>query len=169
MSIHSKRQVRAIRFFPSNTSSRAFSLVELMLAIAILTVGILGLLASYINILTLNETSRKFNLVINALQAQEELLRNENFDNLLGYNGNIFDITGFAAGDAKGRIEATATDYGDLVRIRIVASYRTKEGRIIGEDRNLNGSLDALLGEDANGNGILDSPAEIVTLIVRVE
>lgn len=176
MSIHSKRQVRAIRFFPFKVSSSSgFSLVELMLAIAILTVGIVGLLASYINILTLNETSRKFNLVVNAMQAQEELLKEESlttavgFDNLLAYNGTTFDIAGFAASDAKGRIEVTTTAYSDLVKIRTVVSYKTKDGRIIGEDKNLNGSLDALQGEDANANGILDSPAEMVTLIVRFE
>lgn len=167
MQMRSKRQARATRF--SKVSSSGFSLVELMLAIAILTVGIVGLLASYINILTLNETSRKFNLVVNAMQAQEELLRNEDFDNLLGYNGNTFDIAGFAASGAKGRIEVTTTAYSDLIKIRAVASYKTKDGRIIGEDKNLNGSLDALQGEDANANGILDSPAEMVTLIVRVQ
>lgn len=44
--------------------------------------------------------------------------------------------------------------------------YREKN-RIIGEDANLNGVLDA--GEDDNENGELDSPAHIETVIVQKE
>ena len=37
--------------------------------------------------------------------------------------------------------------------------------RIIGEDLNLNGALDA--GEDTNGNGIIDSTVELVTQVAN--
>ena len=39
------------------------------------------------------------------------------------------------------------------------------QGRVIGEDRNCNGQLDA--GEDANGNGWLDSPAMVSTRLAE--
>ena len=52
----------------------------------------------------------------------------------------------------------------ELLKVTISVSW--KQGNtVVGEDRNLDGSLNA--GEDSNGNGILDSPVELTTLIVN--
>ena len=41
----------------------------------------------------------------------------------------------------------------------------TRSNRVIGEDKNLNGTLDG--GEDSNANGRLDSPGQILTLMAQ--
>jgi len=51
-----------------------------------------------------------------------------------------------------------------LLQATVSVCWRQKN-RVIGEDKNLNGALDA--GEDANGNKIIDSPVELTTLIVN--
>jgi hypothetical protein len=51
-------------------------------------------------------------------------------------------------------------------KIRIVACWRNQNGRVIGEDKNLNGTLDA--GEDLDGNGLIDSPAVIESYVARL-
>ncbi|MBI5554451.1 MAG: prepilin-type N-terminal cleavage/methylation domain-containing protein [Elusimicrobia bacterium] len=48
--------------------------------------------------------------------------------------------------------------YDRLLEVVITVCWRAKDGRIIGEDTNLNGVLDA--GEDMNANSELDSPVK---------
>ena len=59
----------------------------------------------------------------------------------------------------------SSTGYGRLFEAKITASFKLPNGRIIGEDKNLNGILDA--GEDLNGNGELDSPVFLKSFISK--
>lgn len=142
---------------------KGFTLVEVLFTVAILAFALCGLLAMYINLFLLGDISRQITLATNASQAKIEEIRNTSFDKLLASNGSTFDITGFAAADAKGRVEVLNTSYADLMQVRVIVCFRQKGQRIIGEDTNLNGALDA--GEDSNANGVLNSPVEVVTLI----
>ena len=134
------------------------------MAVSILAFGLCGILITYINMFVFSDLSRDFTLATNALQAKAEEIKRTNFSNLSALNGTTFDISGFAAGNAKARAEVTDTAYPDLKRVRLVACFKSR-ARVIGEDRDLNGSLG--VGEDANGNGRLDSAAEFVVLIAR--
>jgi len=82
------------------------------------------------------------------------------FDNKMwvmgGYDGsNYLDEVWYSSG------------YERLFKIKITCSWQEREGRVIGEDKNLNGQLDT--GEDTNGNGELDSPLQIVSYIANKE
>jgi len=57
----------------------------------------------------------------------------------------------------------SSAGYDRLLEVILTVSWKQRDGRIIGEDLNLNGILDA--GEDANSNGRLDSPSELRSLI----
>lgn len=144
---------------------KGFSLIEIMFTAGILALVLCGLLLIYINLFLLGDISRQLTLATNATQAKMEEIRNTNFDSLANLNGTTFDIDGFSVGNAKGVIEVTDTAYTDLKRVRLVVSFRQKGERIIGEDKNFNGSLD--IGEDTNANGRLDSPVEMVSLIAK--
>jgi hypothetical protein len=91
-------------------------------------------------------------------------MKRASFTGLSALNGTRFELNGFAAGDAEGVVEVSDTTYSDLKRVRLTVSFRSRN-RVIGEDSNLNGILDA--GEDSNGNGRLDSPAEVISLIAK--
>lgn len=141
-----------------------FTLIEVLLAMTVLVVCLTSILLTYVHMFILSDLSRDLTLSTNAVQDKMEEIKKTDFDSLSALNGTTFDITGFAASDAKGLIQVIDTAYADLKRIRLVACFKSRR-RIIGEDANLNGVLNA--GEDTNANGRLDSPVELVTLISR--
>lgn len=144
---------------------KGFTLIELLFTFSILVFCLCGLLLAYIQMFVLTDLSRDLTLATNAVQAKMEEIKKANFDSLLSLNGTTFDLTGFSSSDAKGRVEVVSTVYSDLMRVRIVASFRSRN-RVIGEDANLDGDLDT--GEDTFiSNSRLDSPMELVTLIAR--
>ena len=146
-------------------SLTGFTLIELLLAFSILVFCLCGLLLTYIQMFVLTDLSRDLTLATNAVQAKMEEIKKANFDSLLSLNGTTFDLAGFSSSDAKGRVEVVSTAYSDLMRVRIAASFRSRN-RVIGEDANLDGDLDT--GEDTFiSNSRLDSPMELVTLIAR--
>jgi type II secretory pathway pseudopilin PulG len=144
-------------------NNHGLTLLELMIATVVLVIAISGLLATFINILSLNETSRKLSLAIAACQDKLEEIRNSSFSTLFTtYNGMHFDPDGFLAQDAEGNVYIDNAN-PNLLEVCVSISWRERSNKIIGEDKNLDGVLNS--GEDINSNGRLSSPAEIVTLI----
>lgn len=148
------------------SSGKGFTIIEVLLTSSILALVLCGLLLVYVNLLLLGDISRKMTLAANAAQAKLEEIKNITFENLDAENGDTFDVPGFNASDARGLVQVSGTGYSDLKKVRIVVSFRQKGTRVIGEDKNLNGSLDS--GEDVSSpNGQLDSPVELITLIAK--
>lgn len=135
-----------------------------MIASAVLVTVLAGLLAVFVNCIFLNELNRRLTLAYSAVEAEMETIKNTPFANLDALNGTTFNLNGFTAGDAIGRIEVSNEGSSDVKRVRITASFRNRK-RIIGEDKNLNGALDT--GEDVDLNDELNSPVELITLITR--
>jgi type II secretory pathway pseudopilin PulG len=139
------------------------TLLELMIAAAILVVAVSGLLATFTGFFSLNEGTRKLTLAITSAQEKMEEIRDSDLATLYTtYNDTSFDPDGFGPSEAKGAIRINNLD-PDLLRAYVSISWRERSNRIVGEDLNLNGFLDA--GEDQNGDNRLSSPAEIATLI----
>jgi prepilin-type N-terminal cleavage/methylation domain-containing protein len=150
---------------------RGFTLVELLVAVGILAFFLCGILLTYIQMSFMSDLARDYTLVNNAVQSRMEIVKSTSFANLLALNGTQFNITDSAGLNVigVGVIEVNAISVlanSALNRVRITASFISR-GHIIGEDRNLNGQLNAAQGEDLNGNGRLDSPVELVTLIAQ--
>ncbi|MCK4249369.1 MAG: prepilin-type N-terminal cleavage/methylation domain-containing protein [Candidatus Omnitrophica bacterium] len=167
-----------------NAEAKAgFTLVEVMIATLILTIALGGLLHAFSACLILNENSRNLSLALNGAQDVIEQIRNNNFANILGLNGTTFFLDQAGVDDPaddwflrrqdhRGVIQVinfvdpvTGIPNPNLLQVRVVICWRQQGGRIIGEDTNLNGVLDA--GEDQSSppNGRIDSPAELITLI----
>lgn len=108
-----------------------FSLAELMLATAILSFVLVGLLLLFVNCTMLNEANRNLTLVYSAIETKMEELKNEDFTQLAAHDAEVFDLSGFAAGDGKGKI--TVTGGTDLKTIKILACYMNRN-RLIGDD-----------------------------------
>jgi type II secretory pathway pseudopilin PulG len=153
---------------------RAFTLVEVLFTFGILAFCICGILLTYIQMFVLVDLSRDTTLATNAAQARMEELKRASFTSLSGFNGQTYDVSGFASGNAKCRVEVSDVTIRNpytetLKRARVVVCFKSR-GRVIGEDSNLNGNLDS--GEDRqhsgeDGFGRLDSPVELVTLIAK--
>ncbi len=160
-----------------------FTLAELMVASLVLVTILVGLLASFVTCLDLNETSRNLTTALDAAQQKLAEIREHSFGDACSYyngrsvddDGNPDDVDDMPPGESR-RIVYVYVDPGvnscstynctcdyDVLRIVISVCWRQKSGRIIGEDKDLDGVLD--LGEDKNGNNQIDSPAQIVTFL----
>ena len=146
----------------NNKFLRAFTLIEVMLGALILIVVMLSIIATYIICFELVYTSRNMTFAVNSAQMKMEEIKNHGFYNIFAdYNNTTFDIDELPVGESMGIVYVDNTN-PDLLEVTISVCWRQR-GRIIGEDSDLDGSLD--LGEDLNGNGIIDSPAQLISLI----
>lgn len=146
-----------------------FTLVELMLTTAILAIAIIGVFSIYNASIVLSDMAGALTQMANIARYKLESLYTENFDSLDNHNGETFNLSGFgsdtlAVKEAKGVYKISSYS-PNLKRVTASITYKTKGGRIIGEDSNLNGVLD--LGEDINGDSRLSSPVELTTIIAR--
>lgn len=144
---------------------RGMTLLELSIGAAVLIVALVGLLVIFFRNLALNENSRDLTLAIYAIQEKLEEIRNTTFSAIYStYNGMRFEPAGFSSEDAEGSISINNSN-PNLLQVSIEVSWRESTNRVVGEDKNLNGLLDA--GEDLNGNVQIDSPARVVTLMAQ--
>lgn len=148
-------------------NKQGFSLVEVMVVAAILVIAIIGLIQIFISASMLFESSGNMTIALINAKSKLEEMRNESFSQITtnygsgGTPGNTFDLN---PGTGKGVIYIDSSN-SNLFTVTIAVSWRNQNGRIIGEDADLDGSLDA--GEDTNGDGQLSSPVTIRSLIAR--
>lgn len=166
-------------------SLTGFTLAELMVAALILITILVGLLASYVTCFDLNETSKNFTLAMDAINQKMAEVSDYSFSNIcsnFGISNSTFTLSDsdfqlMPAGDSRGNIyvypyttssissacaSGCTCDY-TMLRVVISVCWRQKSGRVIGEDKDLDGVLDS--GEDTNGNNQIDSPAQLVTFL----
>lgn len=147
-----------------------FTLVEVLVVVAILAFCLCGLLATYINMFFLTDLTRDLTLATNAVRARMEEIKRISFASLGNSTFNLTDY-GFPSNQSIGmvQVQGNYSNYTDqLSRVRVIACFESR-GRVIGEDANLNGVLDinATPSEDVNSNSRMDSPVELVTLIAK--
>ena len=159
-------------------NKKGLTLMELLVA-AFITVIVFGSLLTLINYTAdLQEMSRNRITAMNAARQMMEQVKLDvklavsfivvvsDYNGTTGYNKRSFTPIGFAAGSASGIVytDVVPNSSSNLYDVTVAVCWRQKNGRVIGEDQNLNGILDG--GEDTNGNGRLDSPC-VLTSAVR--
>lgn len=160
-----EKTTRSIR-----SSLTGFTLIEVLIAAAILTIAVAGTMGMYTRSLSLVESDRSFTLAQYEVRRQlEEVLSNDyvtirtTWTNAGAIRETPFNLLN-ASLNGRGVIYAEempgAAD--GLIRIKIAVSYLDRS-RLVGEDANLNGKLDG--GEDANANAELDSPCQMETTV----
>lgn len=140
----------------------AVTLVEVLVSFFVLTLVIGGVLFSYVRCLEFIEVSKNISIAVQAAESRMELVKATTYDQIVSiYNGVTFDIPHLNG------IGLVYVDnfVPDLLEVIVVVSWRNKNGRIYGEDANLNGVMDA--GEDLNSDLILNSPVELKTRIFK--
>jgi prepilin-type N-terminal cleavage/methylation domain-containing protein len=181
-----------------------FTLVEVMVAVAIMAFCLTGLLLTFLQLLTLTDLSRDFTNAASGMQATVEAIRTGGFDCIYTserpgvgpyctgcsytqcfYHNDTFEVAGFdnsgSTRTGMGVVEISdvtvnGTTYSDVLKVRTVFSFYsrgfwdsdagTSTGRLIGEDRDLDGVLDTgIPSEDADGNARMDSPIETVIYV----
>ncbi len=164
-------------------SNKGFTLVEVMLAVAILAFALCSILATYVSCFVLIATSKNINIATNAalgvveeIRSHRDPCRDEGTISFTEIANNNNNCTGFYPGynglnfilneipSSRGVVYVDDTD-PDFLNVTVSVCWR-QGGRIIGEDRDLDGRLDT--GEDQSPfNGIIDSPVELVTQIAN--
>ncbi|MDP1853591.1 MAG: type II secretion system protein [Candidatus Omnitrophota bacterium] len=130
---------------------KAFTLIEVVIAMGIMAVAFLGLVAAYISGFDLAETAKNTTYALNAAQKKIEEIRDYNFFDISNdYDNTNFTIDGISAGNSNGLVEIDNTN-PDLLVVTVAACWRQKGGRIIGGDAAL--------------NPLSTSPARLVTYI----
>jgi prepilin-type N-terminal cleavage/methylation domain-containing protein len=143
-------------------TNKGFTLFEILLAMAILAFALCSILVTYVSCLTLIETSKNVNIATNACLGLLEEIRSDAFPRIIDdYNGVNFTVNEIPSSMGVVYVDDTNPE---LLQVTISVCWRQGK-RVMGEDADLNGVLDA--GEDENGNGIIDSPVELVTLIAN--
>ncbi|MCK5580850.1 MAG: type II secretion system protein [Candidatus Omnitrophica bacterium] len=134
-----------------------FILAEVLVSSGILIVAAAGILISYLRCLELHEFSRNAAIAIQSAQSRMELVRSEDFASMKA----TYDGVSFSINDLNGMGVSYVNDsITDLLAITVSVSWQQKNGRVFGEDNNLNGQWDA--GEDTiSSNGMLDSPVQL--------
>jgi prepilin-type N-terminal cleavage/methylation domain-containing protein len=146
-------------------NNKGFTLVELLMVVAILAVVVLGLLQLFIYTSVQAQMAGNKTLAVAAATNKIEEIRNHTYTAIAadyafgGTPGNTFtpaNLTG------KGVVYIGSSN-PDLLTIEVDVSWRNKYGRVIGEDTDLTGVWSA--SKDINGNGKLDSPVKLISAI----
>ena len=147
--------------------NKGFSLIEVIITVGILVIVMTNLLGLFIYCSTLAQTSGNTTLAVREAQGKLDEMRDHSYGLITtdygagGTPGNIFSLNQL---NGKGVIYFESPN-PDLLQIKVVVSWKNKDNRLIGEDANLNGILEA--GEDKNANGQLDSIVSLTTMIAR--
>ena len=144
------------------THQKAFTLPELLVATTIILLTSLGILFTYIQCLEINNINHDTLKALASARNQIETIKATPFDQIHDtYNNQTFPLDGITG--------IGTTDVNDknpeLLEVTVKCFWRQAKGRLIGEDKNLNGRLDQ--GEDLNKNGELDSPVSILTYLYK--
>jgi prepilin-type N-terminal cleavage/methylation domain-containing protein len=145
-----------------NKNNHGFTLAEILVAVGIMAFALCGLLQMFSSCSILVSLSKNTNIATNAALGIMEQIRTSTFARIY----DDYDGLNFIANEIPASRGVVYVDNSNLELLKVTISVCWRQGnRMIGEDTNLNGTLDA--GEDANNNGIIDSPVQLVTLIAN--
>ncbi len=145
----------------------SFTIVEVVMTAAILAVSIVGIVQLFAHNAFLTDLSRNLSVVIIEAQDKMEEIRNHSYSSIVadyssgGSPGHTFALTNPIG---RGLIYIDSSN-SNLLKIEIMVSWRNRQGRVIGEDADLDGVIDS--GEDVNSNGKLDSSVTLTTYLAR--
>lgn len=143
-------------------NNTGMSLLEMLIAATVFIVAFVVVLISYLTCLELNEVSKNTSTALHATKARFEQIQNTPFNQIkAAYHNVTYTATGLT-GMGVSYVDDTNPR---LLKITLSFSWKQPGGRMIGEDTNLNGVLNA--GEDKNANGIIDSPVEVVSYLFQ--
>lgn len=142
-------------------NNKGFTLAEIIVATAVFVITFVGILLSYLSALELSELSRNSSTAVQAVKSRLEQIKYSPFNQILAtYNGVSFTTNGL---NGIG-VSYVSSPSPNLLLITVSFCWRQKSGRVIGEDTNLNGVLNA--GEDKPPtNGMIDSPVQVVNYV----
>lgn len=156
----SKRKNMKMNSLSTLKNSNGMTLIEILISTLILSSLFVGAVYVFIKCMELSEAARN-------TQTATLICRNRMNQIEAGAYNQIYatyNQATFTSADLNG-IGVSYIDNSDpdVLKVTSVFCWRQSNGRIYGEDLNLNGQIDG--SEDANNNGQLDSPVKLVTFV----
>ncbi len=142
---------------------KGLTLPELLVATIILLPLFVGTIFSFIKCMELSEMARHSSMAVLACKNKMAEIENTAFAQVYGN----FNNTTFTTPDLNGiGVVYVNNSNPDALEISASFSWRERTGRVLGEDRDMDGQIDA--GEDANSNGKLDSIVQMAWVRVNL-
>lgn len=141
------------------------SLSEVLVATAIVAMAAVTMIKLFLYCVDHSDLARNMTRAVTDAQSKMEEIKDHTYSLI---------PTDYAAGGTPGNIFTTTNGMGviyidstnpDLLQIKAAVCWQNRNGRIMGEDTNLNGTLEA--GEDLNNNAEIDSPATLISLMAK--
>ena len=142
------------------TCQDGFTFPELLIASLILMAIFVGTMMVFIKCLDLTEFAGNSTSAVWAVKNRIAQIEGTAFAQIAGTYHNVTFTDNAVNGIGVSDVDSSNPE---LLEVTVTFCWRQKNGRIIGEDLDLDGVLDG--GEDTNGNGIIDSPVQVVTKI----
>ncbi len=140
---------------------KAFTLVELMVAAVLMIIAFVGILTAYIRCIELSEMSRNSSIALNGCKNVMEQIKNTTFTDI----ENDFDQVTFTIAGLNGiGVSYVDPSNPDLLSVKVAFCWRQKNGIMVGEDLDLDGTLDVSEPDPDNDN-LVSSPVELRTFI----
>lgn len=145
-------------------NDKGLTLVELLISVLILVPLFTISMLSFIRCMQLSDLAKNSSLATWAVKNRMTAIEGTDYNQIFNtyHNTNITNVA-----DLNG-IGKTYVDNSNAAYLTVTTSFswRERNGRVIGEDRDLDGIVD--IGEDLNGNGQLDSIVKITTRIYNI-
>ena len=150
-----------VLFAKNAKADQGMTMVELLVAVGLLVLVFTGIMMSYLNTMELQETAQSTSAAIRAAAGRLEQIRATTFSQITATYDNVpFAVTGL---DGMGVTYINSSDPA-LLLVTVSVSWRSRNDRVHGGDKNLNGQIDD--GDDSAG-GMLTSPVQLVTKIFK--
>ena len=142
---------------------KGFTVVEVMIATLILVpLFAIGMMV-FVKCMDLSDMSKNSSLAVWGVKKRIASIENTAYNQIFNtYNNTTFTLNGLT-GIGKTYIDNSSADH---LIVTVLFCWKERNGRVIGEDKNLNGVLNG--GEDTNGNGKLDSMVQLSTQIYNM-
>lgn len=134
------------------------TIVELLIATLVMVPVCVAVMYVFLQCMEYNDLARNTSTALRSCQKTLAQMEGTQFDQIAG----VYHQTTFTDSSLTGRgVSYVDSSNPNYLKLTSSFSWRQKSGRIIGEDRDLDGVVDS--GEDANANGMLDSPVTLTT------
>lgn len=146
---------------PSNLkNTKGLTLIEVLISTLILSSLFVGAVYVFVKCMELSEAARNTQTATLICRNRMNQIESTAYNQIYAtYNQATFTST-----DLNGiGVNYVDNNDPDVLKVTSVFCWRQSNGRIYGEDTNLNGQING--AEDTNNNGQLDSPVKLVTFI----
>ncbi len=140
--------------------SSGLTLIEVLIAAGVFLIAAAGILSSFSTCMELNQMGMRSTIAVQGVKNKVEEIKASTYNDIYdNYNNTTFTVAGLN-GIGVIYVDNATTK---LLEVKVVFCWALADGRVIGEDTNMNGVLNN--GEDKNGNNQIDSYVQVITRI----